>query len=171
MNLKIDQIAVACSREIDRQEALSVGGFTVFDRVTAVGYVGYGSTRAYTKNIADLAFNYTMIPGVEYEVLRYVSGLNWIVARSRSQNVQASHFGIHVSSHEEMEHYRSQYKGDVLQEVVTIAHDNPACAERRYHYLILDAYHQFGCALKVIRRLTLDEGAALRNKLEGVPAR
>lgn len=156
---KFDQLAIVAMNETAQRNAMRIAQFPVRDTVTAVGCSDEG---VYIKNVAELAFNYTLWPGLEYEVLRYVEGWNWHMHKLKY--LATSHFGIHVQTAEEVSAWKAYY-GEPLQEVVTIHHSNPACANRRYHYVILDARHNLGCELKIIRRLTLEEGALLEEEL------
>lgn len=158
---KFDQLAVVAMSELAQSNAMRIAEFTVRDTVTAVGYDDDGCR---IRNVAELAFNYTLWPGgLEYEVLRYLDGWNWHGYKSRNTNLTTSHFGIHVQTAEEVSAWKAYY-GTPLQEVVTIHHSNPACANRRYHYVILDAVANLGCELKIIRRLTLEEGALMEEE-------
>lgn len=161
MEIKFDQLAVVARDLVAQRAALAVADFPVHDIVAACGIGAWGQR---INNIAELAFNYTLWP-MEYEVLRYTAGWNWHKAAGGTENVMTSHFGVHVQTNEEVDAIRALFPRLPLQEVVTVDHGNPACAERRYHYVILDAREQLGCALKVIRRLTLEEGAATLAKL------
>jgi hypothetical protein len=162
--LKFDQLAV--QGRTRRAALLAMGGwaFPVRDVVTAVGRDAAGQR---IRNVAELAFCYDMWPGnLEYEVLFYREGWNWMESSwgNTVANVQLSHYGVHVGSRAEMDHITGQFYG-ILQEVVTVHHANPACADRRYHYRILDAEADLGCAVKLIRRLTLEQAEAVQKEL------
>lgn len=158
--MKFDQLAVIARDEYAQQMALTVAEFPVRDVVRAVGRDNLGRP---IENIAELAFNYTLWP-MEYEVLRYVAGWNWHMLGG-SLPLKTSHFGVHVDTAAEVEAYREQYGRRVLQEVVTQSHTNLHCQTRRYHYLILDAQQQLGTALKVIRRLRVEEAEEMTRNL------
>lgn len=158
--MKFDQLAVIARNETAQQLALTIGDFPVRDTVRAVGRDHAGRP---LENTAELAFNYTLWP-MEYEVLRYVSGWNWHMLTG-GPSLFTSHFGVHVDTAEEVEAYREQYGRRVLQEVITQSHSNPHCLTRRYHYLILDAHQQLGTALKIIRRLRVEEAEAMTRGL------
>lgn len=125
------------------------------DRVKACGAV-FGKP---AENVADLAFNYNLIPGVEFEVLEYVEGRNWHddgIYGTGLTEPGLSHFGVHVTS-EQMETAckvlrEAGYK--VAQEVKTTSHTNPVIKDSRwYHYVIFDTRADFGFDLKLIERL------------------
>lgn len=155
--MKFDQLALIASSNNARKAAMEGAEFAVQDVVTARGVDAFGRRIV---NKALLAFNYTLWP-CEYEVLQYIEGWNWHDNFMPPRNtLTTSHFGVHVNTLDEVAVYRRNF-GRPLQEVVTIEHENSACADRRYHYIIFDTRPRFGCALKVIRRLTLEEAADL----------
>lgn len=155
--MMFDQVALVARNPLAQNRALSLAEFPVRDVVTAVGIDNKGQP---IRNVAELAFNYTLLPSsMEFEVLRYVEGWAWHQLVG-GRETDLSHFGIHVKTAEDVNYFRS--RGRLMQEVVTVNHTNPGCAERRYHYTILDCYAQMGCALKIIRRLTLQEAKDFR---------
>jgi len=117
------------------------------DKVTAHGLVhGEQST-----NVANLAFNYELISGKEFEILDYESGPNWMEGI-----VGVSHFGVHCTPGELLQ-WRAFFAERgirVAQEVLTLKHTNPAIAgKRRYQYVIFDTRAVLGVDLKFIIRI------------------
>jgi hypothetical protein len=153
---QFDQLALACRDAEEQKSIAKAWHIDVEDEVTAVGFDKDGNL---IKNVATLMFDHTSWP-MEFELLYYRSGWNWLRDMPATKSgPYLSHLGIHVQSVEAMLRWREGRR--VLQEVVTVDHANPACADRRYHYVILDTQHEFGATLKLIRRLTLPEADAL----------
>lgn len=160
--MKIDQVAVVTN---DADEAVknfeSVFGckFTAQDTVTAIGLDATGEL---ILNIASLRFAYDL-SGMEFEVLEYKAGWNWHAHWIGGSRPRLSHWGVHVATESEIDAYRARYS--VLQEVVTTKHTNPMIADsRRYHYTIFNTREELGAELKLIRRLSLQEAAEMRER-------
>lgn len=152
-----DQLAISCRDKIEQETIAEQWHIDVIDTVTAVGFDEDGKL---IKNKAVLMFDHSSWP-MEFELLRYTEGWNWLQRQFTGERSGPglSHFGMHLQSREAMDTWRKA--GKVLQEVVTIHHENPGCADRRYHYIILDTRHRFGATLKLIQRLSLAEADAL----------
>lgn len=120
------------------------------DHVVAKGNV-YGQEDT---NEADLAFNYSMIAGKEFEVLNYTKGDNWMEDIERINSV--SHLGMHCSE-EELGEFKAFFAArgiSIAQEVHTESHTNPVIAgKRKYHYTIFDTKEILGTDLKFICRI------------------
>lgn len=151
MQFKVEQIALCPEFDEDAIELLEDMGLTewVDDHVTAEGSV-YRDTDVI--NEADLHFNYTALADAkELEVLYYSRGYNWMFG----QTARVSHFGMHVTE-EELSEWRKFFakRGiDVVQEVNTTHHTNPAIAGKRYyHYVIFGTYKVLGVDIKFIVR-------------------
>jgi len=152
MELKIDQIAIApdpsrMEEALALLEVLGVKGY-VKDQVAATGLV----RGEVASNKADLRFNYDFVPGIEFEVLHYVDGKNFVEHHTPC----AAHLGVHVTQ-EELVDIQATFRSigiPVLQEVFTTSHSNPAIAGiRRYHYVIYATRDLLGLDLKFINRL------------------
>lgn len=149
---KIEQIAI-CPRDPDAAiELLSAMGAAEWarDHVVANGVV-FGEEG---RNEADLAFNYDLFGGKEFEVLNYTHGDNWMIFEGRENSV--SHLGMHCTADELVE-WRAFFAGrdiSVVQEVFTESHTNPCIAGKRsYNYVIFGAKHILGVDLKFIVRI------------------
>ena len=152
MKFTIEQVAINPPNPEIAQAFLAELGAAEWckDQVRASGNV-YGAP---TQSVANLAFNYSIMPGGEFEVLSYLAGENWLEGGCRSGGV--SHLGMHCSA-EELIKWREFFaaKGvPVAQEVVTTSHTNPAIKDdRRYNYVIFDTKAIIGVDLKFIVRL------------------
>lgn len=124
------------------------------DHVTAEGSV-YGTAGT---NEADLAFNYEIFAGKEFEVLNYTEGDNWMNREERRNSV--SHLGMHCSG-DELVLWRKFFaeRGiTVAQEVFTKNHTNPVIAGKRsYNYVIFDTKAILGVDLKFIVRINVND--------------
>ena len=156
MQFFIEQIAIAPRDPVAARELLAALGLTEWseDTVTAAGQVANEPAR----NKAQLAFNYQAAPDnkLEFEVLHYTEGLNWLMLRP---TWGVSHFGMHVNAEELLAVRQLMHERGirVVQEVVTQTHTNPVIAgKRHYQYVIFDTHTILGVDLKFIVRL---EGA------------
>lgn len=160
MKFFIEQIAICPpDPELAMQLLAEIGAVDwTKDHVTAAGIVR-GLDNCI--NEADLNFNYEIGEveassgrfGIEFEVLHYTKGRNWMESRWPS----VSHLGMHVPSAIEMDQWKAFFaerKIEIAQEVVTQSHSNPAIAgKRRYNYVIFDTRSILGVDLKFILRL------------------
>lgn len=150
MQFVIEQIAIAPRNPEAAKELLSAIGADKWhnDHVTATGQV-FGMPKT---NAANLAFNYELMAGKEFEVLHYTAGANWL--QMRPENT-VSHLGMHCTE-QELASWRAFFaarKINVAQEVFTSSHTNPVIAgKRRYQYVIFDTRNILGVDLKFIVR-------------------
>ncbi len=154
---EIDQVAICPTNPQAAIELLSALGALDWarDHVVAFGEV-FGMP---TASEADLAFNYSMddcAKPMEFEVLHYTEGSNWMDTDARRNSV--SHLGMHCTE-EELEEYKTFFysrKIRIAQEVDTVSHTNPVIdGKRLYHYCIFDTKHILGTDLKFIVRKML----------------
>lgn len=155
MKLKIDQIAICPARTEVALRLLKELGIEdwAFDHVVATGTV----FNCPATNEANLSFAYDLIPGKEFEILRYTDGDNWMVDSLRINS--ASHLGMHCTE-EELDEFKVFFLSrsiGIAQEVFTESHTNPVIAgKRKYHYCIFDTRSILGIDLKfIVRRDTL----------------
>ncbi len=152
MKFKIEQIAICLGGDLATNVA--------FDLLGAIGTkewnhdVVHASGEVFGReasNVANLAFNYDICSGKEFEVLQYVSGQNWV----EGHLPRVSHFGMHVTA-EELDQWRAFFAERgiaVAQEVETESHSNPVIAGKRwYNYVIFDTQRLLGTDLKFIVR-------------------
>lgn len=160
--LKIDQLAFAAYSDEDeaaikKQLRLTEANW-VEDWVVASGYVrggrAPGAPRADSSNTAKLLFNYDL--GLEVEILRYVSGPNYLEAAG-VKPCHLCHIGAHVEKGMEIPQGLKDFTvgAPIIQQVETEQHTNPFLVEtgRRYRYTIYDTQALFGTFFKVIERL------------------
>lgn len=159
MKFQIEQIAICpLDPALAKQLLRDMGAVDwVEDHVTASGEV-FGET---ANNEANLSFNYDLFAGKEFEILHYTGGDNWIDSLDRGFNI-VSHLGMHCTA-EELVHWRAFFavrEIDVVQEVVTLQHTNPAIAGKRsYNYVIFGTKRILGVDLKFIVRINNGESA------------
>lgn len=152
MKFIIEQIAICPKNPEAAKKLLAEIGATEWaeDHVVANGNV-YGMEG---RNEADLAFNYDVFAGKEFEILNYTDGNNWMNHPERQNSV--SHLGMHCSA-EDLVKWRAFFAGrsiNVAQEVFTESHSNPVIAGKRwYNYCIFDTKEILGVDLKFIVRL------------------
>lgn len=148
----IEQVAI-CPRDADAAIKLltEIGAADwAKDHVVAEGTI-YEDIEG--RNEADLAFNYELIQGKEFEVLHYTDGYNWMAHPHRENSV--SHLGMHCSAEEliEWRKFFAERGIRVAQEVMTQSHTNPHIAGKRwYNYVIFDTKDILGTDLKFIVR-------------------
>lgn len=152
MKFKIEQIAIYPA---DADAALQLlndlgAGEWANDHVVALGQV-YGRKRV---NEADLAFNYDLVEGKEFEILHYSNGDHWMASNGRGPSV--SHLGMHCTADElvKWREFFAERNIGVAQEVMTQSHTNPFIAGKRtYNYVIFDTKAILGVDLKFIVRI------------------
>lgn len=150
-DFKIDQVAF-CTQDPDGLKTLLMAVFGSplewhTDQVVAKGQVfGHDS-----ENQAELNFNYqVMAQGVEFEVLCYKEGTNWLGGQKKG----LSHLGTHVDDLAAVKERLLGMGLTIAQEVNTLSHTNPAIKDtRRYWYCIFDTRNLMGFDLKLIQRL------------------
>lgn len=156
MRFTIEQIAIAPTNPAAARKLLEEMGAVTWaeDHVVATGEV-FGEPMT---NEANLAFNYELISGKEFEILDYTAGPNWVDKRL-GRNV-VTHLGMHCSA-AELDQWRAFFAERgirVSQEVNTDSHTNPVIAgKRKYTYAIFDTKDILGVDLKFIVRHLLDE--------------
>ncbi len=151
MKFIIEQIAIVPPRAAQAIELLTEMGLGEWarDHVCASGTV-FGIPG---DNAADLAFNYEASSSkpLEFEVLDYTSGRNWMDIHLPS----VSHLGMHCTE-EELERWRAFFTSrgiNVAQEVRTKSHTNPVIAGKRlYTYVIFNTRPILGVDVKFIVR-------------------
>lgn len=107
--------------------------------------------------VAHLAFNYTLIPGKEFELISFQAGQNFHQDRG-IQSGAMSHMGMHIPDDMSLDGFwrglPQAAKGRTLMEAWTISHTGkPAENGKRYRYLILDTQRTLGFYLKLIQRI------------------
>lgn len=154
---KIEQIAICPA---DPEKAIKLltemgAGEWARDIVVATGDVHPTSDFSNPKtNVANLAFDYELGAvgkPVEFEVLHYAAGQNWMAAHDPS----VSHLGMHCTTVElsEWKRFFSARGIKIAQEVKTQSHSNPVIAGKRwYHYCIFDTREILGVDIKFIVR-------------------
>jgi len=156
MKFKIEQLAIVPQHmTAAAMTLLNDMGMNIWtrDRVSADGYV-FGDRG---ENEANLSFNYHDLTEnksvLEFEVLEYVHGDNWM----RGRDPSASHIGMHCSEIEldSWKAFFNSRKIGTAQEVWTNGHTNPYLIEQRrhYHYCIFDTRRILGIDVKFIVRI------------------
>lgn len=153
----IEQIALAVKDHESIIPALGFLGATEWhkdDVTTRAMVLGQGPV----EQVAELSFNYQLIPGKELELIRYVSGRNFLGLQGISTGL--SHLGLHVESIDHATERLNQLANNdvqIIQDAVTIKHTNPAIKNtRRYRYRIFGTRQWLGFDLKFIQRKVLD---------------
>lgn len=99
-----------------------------------------------------LAFNYTLVPGIEFELLKILGGKPY---QSTFPQGRIGHIGFHtrpeMSLIAEIESQR-QLNAHPVQVSVTTVHLSPKVTGR-YMYALLDTVSTIGCLTKIIHRL------------------
>lgn len=157
--MEFEQIAVHDSANFDLlrvfKDRLGHGDW-IGDTVYATGVlrnVSKPSGYAAIENVAALWFNYSVVPGKEFELIHYTEGPNFLENQVPGGT---SHFGMHVDSIKG-HHEALIRRGFVLiQEVVTQHHASPAVKDRRYHYAIYHNMHS-NFFWKLIERIERDD--------------
>lgn len=160
--IKIDQIAIAVPNleyVLSQLKEIGLGDWKE-DQVVTDGQV-YDSLAENTE--ASLRFNYDLIDGKEFEMLRYEKGRNWHKSRVDNDNCTPflSHLGMHVKDRAEFDAVITKmlsmgYK--IAQEVITKSHTNEAIKDnRRYRYAIFNSHRRLGFDLKIILRLSFEK--------------
>jgi hypothetical protein len=170
MNLtfKIEQIAIAPINPVAARLLLNrifpITKPWTEDTVHAKGTVaGIGDE----ENVADLAFNYEMMPGVEFEVLDYIEGENFVDDATNGTRNIVSHFGTHCKE-EELNEWKAFFDSigvSIVQEVWTQHHTSEYLQQkgRKYHYCIFGTRDLIGTDLKFIVRIEKDAQSPSEN--------
>lgn len=155
MKFFIEQIAIVPADPIAAIALLEQMGAVEWHRDTVSG-TAHVFSEFVPQSTADLAFNYQLSnmespKPIEFEVLNYRQGYNWMETRPNS----VSHLAMHCSE-QELEQWREFFKARgivVAQEVRTLSHTNPAIAGKRWYvYCIFDTRRILGVDLKFIVR-------------------
>ena len=145
----IEQIAIKVENPLSVIAMFKELGYDEWteDEVTAEGNV-LGVPNC--TNVARLYFNYQIFDGVEFELIRYHTGPNWL----DQCGYGLSHLGVHVDDIQPAVNAMIALGYRVAQDVRTIKHTNAAIKDtRRYRYVIFDTRHTLGFDLKFIQRL------------------
>ena len=150
--MKLDQIAYCCNDEASSNLLKVNLGLQdarwIVDRVTAKCTV-WGQTDHI--NIAMLQF--CDVLGVQFEIIRYIRGHNWLEAEHDQVSPFLSHVGYHLDAGEPFPECNTW---ELAQEARTMSHTSEhltlgAAAGRRYHYKIFRVSpHTY---MKFIRRI------------------
>lgn len=186
MKFTIEQIAITPPDAQAAMDLLADMGAQewVHDEVFASGQV----MSVPSDSVAELHFNYdlgTPDGKLEFEVLDYTAGKNWMAARealapdrlARGENApritqhRVSHLGMHCSA-EDLERWLeffSERGYPIAQSVLTRQHENSAIAGKRwYRYVIFDTYAVLGVDLKfIVRRYAAPTDEDLETDCEG----
>lgn len=149
---KVEQVAMATSTPQAHMEMLSNLFGLPLSKWIKDTVVTEGSVRGVVaRTTADLYFNYDLIKGIEFELLHYKEGPNWL-----NGHEGISHFGTHVRDMAwSVQRVKEAMGWDIVQDVKTISHTNPYLLEqkRKYHYVIFAARHALGADFKLIQRI------------------
>jgi hypothetical protein len=106
-------------------------------------------------NKANLSFAYSE-GKLEFEVLSYERGMNWVDEATKHKRNVVSHIGMHCTWEDlsRWKHFFAERCIAIAQEVFTESHTNPFLLEtgRRYHYCIFDTRSILGVDVKFIVR-------------------
>lgn len=100
----------------------------------------------------DLAFNYSIIPGREFELLQVISGT---VIQKMYSNVVLGHVGYHIKDNDLFAMHKEIKQWNVLgfpTLQVSITKSHTGVTGRRYLYALVDTINTFGCLAKIIQR-------------------
>lgn len=150
--MKCDQIAYAVTSDDESARLKGLLGLTnapwIVDRVTASCTV-WGEANEI--NVAKLEF--CDVLGLQFEIIRYIRGRNWLQIEDGSLGPFQSHVGFHLDP---MENFPLMQGCRLAQEARTISHtcDYLTLGEARgrlYHYKIFEVSpHNY---MKFIRRI------------------
>lgn len=150
--MRLDQIAYAVNSDLESARLKELLGLTdapwVVDRVTAKCTV-WGEPN----QINDAKLEFCDVLGLQFEIIRYLRGRNWLQIEDGSMGPFQSHVGFHLDS---MEDFPLMNGCRLAQEAHTIAHTCDyltigEAAGRLYHYKIFEVSpHNY---MKFIRRI------------------
>lgn len=152
-NFKIEQIAIAPKNpELAKTLLKMIGANSwITDTVKARGLV-YGEPG---DNVANLHFNYDLGENLEFEILDYREGPNWVAEGEAFGSV--CHLGMHVTGEELGDWFEFFHQNNIgiAQQVETQEHTNDFLIEtgRKYKYVIFDTRALIGVDLKFIVRV------------------
>ncbi len=156
-SLEIDQIAIVSQNPGETKALLdAVFGTTPDDWQADIATATGMANGRVVRNTASLSFNYKLIKGgVEFEVLCYGAGNNWLQDAKRVSG--HSHFGVHVENLDAVRTKLLALGYQIAQEVRTTSHTNAAIAGKRtYKYCIFATHDILGFDLKLIERVNLE---------------
>ena len=157
--IAFDQIARIVSTNMQHAvDMLTDNGYRqwVHDQVTAVHLFAHPTFHLGETFEVTLAFNYEMFPGMEFELIRPVSGRTVQLVDGRKSEL--SHFGYHVPDipppgiPDALQHELREWKrrnGEVVQVSQTVHHTGTT---RRYRYAFV-YHHAWGVPIKIIQRM------------------
>lgn len=163
LQIKVEQIAFTSSYPAATKALLaSLLGMDSWteDEVTTTGSLfteDDGFIRI--ENVANLSFNYAA--GLEFEILKYKSGRNWLEERGKpifgGNWPELSHIGMHCTAEELVEWMNRMAENgvNILQDVTTVQHTNPFLVDcgRKYRYVIFGTEELLGFDFKLIVRI------------------
>jgi hypothetical protein len=109
--------------------------------------------------VAYMAFNYDILPGIEYELLVYDGPTRWNGTGAYSMTPFISHISYHVEDlSSEVRRMTARY-GHAVQAFETHDHTNDTIkGQRRFNEVIFDTREEFGHDIKLIQRLPWGAG-------------
>lgn len=164
--MKFEQIAIVDKGEEIRRVWEDDGHTFIPDIVKSKGVLRDTHAGRFNsiENEAALYFNYTVFEGMEFELIKYNSGANFL---QKAHTGEISHFGVHVPSIENIDP-ATLVQFYMLQEVVTHHHSSAAVGNKHYHYQIWQ-HAYVNMRVKFIERI--DEPEQIQPKLQTVMAR
>lgn len=115
----------------------------IYDEVTAEVVVGARKG----VNVAELQFCDKL--GTQFELIRYISGPNWLEHIPFSSRPSIAHIGYHL---EDGEDWPPMIGCTCVQQATTIKHTAPHIGNKRYQYRIFEM--SSGHYVKFIKRVT-----------------
>ncbi len=146
-----DQIAVVDDKDervFEKYKQLCFSDWSQ-DFVTSKGVLRGIDGYKIIENTAFLRFNYTAFRPLEFEILRYTDGPNFLAHRPVGA---ISHMGVHVPLIEDYRAFLGIRGWMLIQEVVTQSHTSKAVEGKRYHYAIY-SHPSSRYNLKLIERI------------------
>lgn len=152
--MEFEQIAIKADKDFSIQTVFNeTDSIWTEDIVIAKGVILDPHNRLVpVENVAELRFNYEVIPGKEFELLHYHEGPNFLDEKWAGT---LSHFGVHVPKIDDFRQYLENKKFHLVQEVVTVSHTNVP-KDRHYHYAIF-RHMDMDFHWKLIERLVYEK--------------
>lgn len=151
--LVFSQVAIIVDSIKNKIKNYSLLGHTewIVDQVSAVNIAG---TLVGTSFKADLAFNYTVIPGKELELISLQEGKSGQFDNGLGEPVHEglSHMGVHVENIESYISGNTILRDDLLLQISETFHHTGT--ERRYRYALIDTRDSLGFISKLIERVS-----------------
>lgn len=160
-DIAIEQIALVGNEETVKALSYIIGPGAEWhhDQVTTRAMVNRNGP---LEQVADLWFNYQLIPGKELEIIQYQEGFRSFHSLQGLSRGYLSHMGLHVDDIEKATARLSDaVSGEMVpvQDAVTLSHTNPAIKDtRRYRYRIFSTRKWLGFDLKFIERRVVNPG-------------